>query len=98
MLCVVLLLVLPALACSFSVETSGETPEPTPPVTGPHVYDVLFASGMTADKRPIDPAAEFPPGTSPVHAFASCEGMTDDLECESVWYVDGVEDLRDVNT
>lgn len=113
-LCVVLLLALPALACSFSVDTGGETPEPTtappppdqelatpvpptpttPAATGPYLYDVLFASGMTADKRPIDPATEFPPGTSPVHAFASHEGMTDDLQCESVWYLDGEEVAR----
>ncbi len=33
MLCVVLLLALPALACSFSIGTDGETPEPAVPTT-----------------------------------------------------------------
>ena len=128
---VVLLLALPALACSFSVDTGGETPEPTtapqpietpteeavepsptplpteapptpvppaptvPPASGPSFYDVGFASGVTDDGEPVDIAANFPAGTTMVFAFASYDGMTNGLECESVWYRDGQEVVRD---
>jgi hypothetical protein len=127
MLFAVLLLILPTLACSFSVDTAGETPEPTtpppptkeaveptppplptkalptlvppttepPPISGPNFYDVGFAAGITDDGQPVGIAERFPPGTTPVYAFASYDGMRDGLECESVWYQDGQERVRD---
>jgi hypothetical protein len=116
MLFIALLLVLPTLACSFSVDMDGETPEATsspateevvqplptavpptpepPPVTGPNLYDVFFASGVTDDGDPIDVADVFPEGTTIVYAFVSYEGMGDVESYESVWYQDGEEDLR----
>jgi len=126
-LCVVLLLALPVVACSFSVNLGGdETPEPsgpvstatpaeaaftpaptqelptpalptptTPAIAGPNVYDVFFAIDVTDDGEPVDIAADFPVGTTVVYAFASFDGMSDGVECESVWYQDGEEVLRD---
>jgi hypothetical protein len=117
MLFVALLLVLPTLACSFSVDLDGETPEATsaaptqeavqplptavpptpepPPVTGPNFYDVGFAADVTEDGEPIGIADRFPPSKTVVYAFASYAGMTDGLECESVWYQDQEEVVRD---
>jgi hypothetical protein len=133
MLFAALLLLLPTLACSFSVDVGGETPEPTappstepvptptspptepaptstptqelptpmpptptlPPVTGPTFYDVGFTAEITDDGQPVGTTAQFPPGTTLVYAFASYDGMTNGLECESVWYRDGQENLRD---
>lgn len=125
MLFVALVLVLPTLACSVSVDTGGETPEATSPppteeavqplptpfstqelptavpptreppaVSGPNLYDVFFASGVTDDGEPVDVAEEFPQGTTIVYAFASYEGMGDVESHESVWYKDGEEYLR----
>ena len=133
-LCVVLLLALPVLACSFSVDLGDdETPEPsgpvstatraeaasspaptqelptpalptpttpapptptTPAIAGPNVYDVFFATGVTDDGEPVDIATDFPAGTIIVYAFANYDGMSDGVECESVWYQDGEEALR----
>jgi len=127
MLFVALLLVLPTLACSFSVDMDGEeTPEattappteeaaepsPTPPptqelptpvpptptlplISGPRFYDVGFTAEVTDDGGPVGVANRFPSGTTLVYAFASYQGMTDGLECESVWYQDGEEIVRD---
>jgi hypothetical protein len=108
MICAVLLLALPALACSFSIGMDDETPEPamptapaqdlptptTPAATGPYLYDIFFSSGITADEQPVDVAAEFSPGTASVYGFASYEGMSDGAQCESVWYLDGEEVAR----
>jgi hypothetical protein len=126
MLFVVLLLVLPTLACSFSLDMGGETPEATtaplptdegvepsptlpptqelptpvpptptlPPISGPGFYDVGFTSEVTDDGAPVGIAQRFPSGTTLVYSFASYDGMTDGLECESVWYQDGQESLR----
>lgn len=115
----VLLLVLPALACNFSFNVGGETPEPSAPalplgtpaevvplptpvpatptspgVAEPRFYDVFFASSITADEQPVDVATEFSPGTLSVYAFASYSGMSDGLDCESIWYLDGAEVAR----
>jgi hypothetical protein len=106
MLFVALLLVLPTLACSFSVDMGGETPEATsppptpepPPLAGPNFHDVFFASGVTDDGDPVDVAEVFLEGTTIVYAFASYEGMGDVEGYESVWYQDGEEDLRDSYT
>jgi hypothetical protein len=127
MLFVVLLLLLPTLACSFSVNLGGEgTPEattpppteeaaqpsptplptqelptpvpptPTPtPISGPMFYDVGFTAEVTDDGVPVGSAERFPSGTTLVYAFAGYEGMTDGLECESVWNQDGEEVIRD---
>jgi hypothetical protein len=106
-LCVVLLLALPILACSFSFDTGGDGEEPTvappgdeiptvsaPTSAEPRLYDVFFASSITPDEDPIDVAAEFSLGTASVYAFASYEGMSDGVDCESVWYLDGEEVAR----
>jgi len=107
MLCVVLLLALPILACSFSFDTGGDAEEPTvappgdeiptvaaPTSSGPRLYGVFFASSITPDEEPIDVAAEFSLGVSSVYAFASYESMSDGVDCESVWYLDGEEAVR----
>jgi hypothetical protein len=126
MLFLVLLLLLPTLACSFSVDLGGEetpeatTPPPTeeavepsptplpaqelptpvpptptlPSISGPMFYDVGFTTEVTDDDVPVGAADRFPPGTTLVYAFAGYEGMTNGLECESVWYVDGQESVR----
>jgi hypothetical protein len=129
MLFAALLLVLPTLACSFSMDMGGETPEPTspppteppptmapepmatattaheiptpipptpapPPIAGPAFYDVGVTAEVTDDGAPVGAATQFPQGTTVVYAFASYDGMTDGLQCESVWYQDGEENIR----
>jgi hypothetical protein len=106
-LCAVLLLALPILACSFSFDTGGDAEEPTvappgdeiptmaaPTSAEPRLYGVFFASSITPDEEPIDVAAAFSLGVSSVYAFASHEGMSDGADCESVWYLDGEEAVR----
>jgi hypothetical protein len=120
-LCVILLLALPVLSCSFSLDLGGDAEEPTvapppeeiptaapeqplptpvpptpttPAIPGPNVYDVFFAAGVTDDGEPVDIGTDFPAGTTVVYAFAGYDGMSDGVECESVWYRDGEEALR----
>jgi hypothetical protein len=77
------------------VTTPSPPPTPTsPPAGGPRLHDIFFASGVAPDGAPQDIAAEFSQGTTIVYAFLSYEGMTDGAECESVWYLDGDEAVR----
>jgi hypothetical protein len=61
---------------------------------GPSFSDLFFAAGVTDDDEPVDVATEFTGGTTVVYAFASYEGMSDGAQCESVWYLDDEEALR----
>lgn len=119
---IVLVLVLPAMAC-VSVDLGGETPEvdespvlppptevaiatptqppppsPTPTTPpepeGPSFSGLFFAADVTDAGEPIDVATSFPAGTIIVYAFADYVGMSDDAACESVWYLDGEEVVR----
>jgi dipeptidyl aminopeptidase/acylaminoacyl peptidase len=49
---------------------------------------------VTDADEPVDVATEFPGETTIVYAFASYEGMSDGAQCESVWYLDSEEALR----
>jgi len=74
-----------------------ETPtvEPGAPVGAePSFTDLFFATGVTDAGEPVNVAAEFPGETTIVYAFATYEGMSDGAQCESVWYLDGQEALR----
>ena len=61
---------------------------------GPSFSDLFFAAGVTDAGEPVDVATEFPGETTIVYAFASYEGMSDGMQCESVWYLDGEEAAR----
>jgi len=70
-------------------------PTPAAPSSAePRLYGVFFASSITPDEEPIDVAAEFSLGVSSVYAFASYESMSDGVDCESVWYLEGEEAVR----
>jgi hypothetical protein len=61
---------------------------------GPSFSDLFFAAGVTDAGEPVDVANEFPGEATIVYAFASYEGMSDGAQCESVWYLDDQEALR----
>jgi TolB protein len=61
---------------------------------GPSFSDLFFAADVTDADEPVGVATEFPGETTIVYAFASYEGMSDGAQCESVWYLDGEEALR----
>ncbi len=61
---------------------------------GPSFSDLFFAAGVTDAGEPVDVATEFPGETTIVYAFVSYEGMSDGTQCESVWYLDDEEALR----
>lgn len=61
---------------------------------GPSFSDLFFAAGVTDEGEPVDVATEFPGETTIVYAFGTYEGMSDGAQCESVWYLDGKEALR----
>jgi TolB protein len=60
----------------------------------PSFSDLFFAAGVTDADEPVDVATEFPGETTIVYAFVSYEGMSDGAQCESVWYLDDEEALR----
>jgi len=60
----------------------------------PSFGDLFFAAGVTDADEPVDVATEFPGETTIVYAFASYEEMSDGAQCESVWYLDDEEALR----
>ncbi len=109
-LAAVLMIALPALACSFSVDLTGETPAPEiptamptqpmpiatlPPPEGPSVSNVFFAAGVSDAGDPVNVASVFPAGIAIVHAFIGYAGMSDGAQCDSVWYLDNQEIWRD---
>jgi len=61
---------------------------------GPSFSDLFFAAGVTDADEPVDVDTEFSDETTIVYAFASYEGMSDGAPCESVWYLDGEEAVR----
>lgn len=80
----------------------AETPTPSGVDLGalvggerPSFSDLFFAAGVTDAGEPVGVATEFTSKTTIVYAFASYEGMSDGAQCESVWYLDGEEALRD---
>jgi hypothetical protein len=93
----------PALATETPTEPALATETPTPSGIdlgalvggeGPSFSDLFFAAGVTDADEPVDVATEFPGETTIVYAFTSYEGMSDGAQCESVWYLDDQEALR----
>jgi hypothetical protein len=60
----------------------------------PSFSGLFFAAGVTDDGEPVDVATEFSGETTIVYAFASYEGMSDEAQCASVWYLDGEEAVQ----
>lgn len=56
--------------------------------------DLFFAADVNDADEPVGVATEFPAGITIVYSFASYEGMSDGAQCESVWYLDGQEAVR----
>jgi hypothetical protein len=69
-------------------------PTPTTAPMGPYVGELFFAADVTDEGEPIDIATQYPAGTAIVYAFGSYEGMSNGAQCESVWYLDGEEVVR----
>jgi hypothetical protein len=89
MLCVVLVLALPALACSFSIGMDGETPEPAVPTTPAEALPTPAAPPPTTPAEvlptPMPPTPTMPAATGPrlYDIFFSSE-ITDDEQPLSV--------------
>ena len=84
--------------------TATETPipptptsTPTPQATGAVArFDfITFARGITADKQPSEPAAEFTAFSGPIYAFFSYSHMDSTLEWTYVWLKEDVELCRE---
>jgi dipeptidyl aminopeptidase/acylaminoacyl peptidase len=78
------------------VATPAQKPSPTSfNPSDPSVSRVFFASEVSRGTEPVNVATEFPGEMTRVYAFATYAGMSGGIPCESVWYMEGEEILRD---
>lgn len=66
------------------------TPAPVPAAaTGPRILNLVFCSQVTADGRPINPAAILPSGGKSIYASFEYQGFKNGLPWSQVWTVNG---------
>ncbi len=73
------------------VELAPDTP---PPPADPALGGLTFATTVTADMQPADPADTFAAGITEIHAVFSHQNIPPGESWERVWYLDNEEVLR----
>ena len=59
------------------------------------ISKVQFAEAVTRRGQPINPALQFPSGTTDIYAVFDYNGFADGRDLTYIWYIDGFETARD---
>lgn len=75
---------------SAPAKPAGVTPAPVPAAASePRILNLVFSSQVTADGRPINPAAILPSGGKSVYASFEYQGFKNGLAWMQVWTMNG---------
>jgi Tol biopolymer transport system component len=81
----------PTKPATSNVTRPTYTPEPSqaPALPEMAIGPIVFASGATADGKPVDPSDTFSGSVTEIHTFFSYQGMKNGMSWECRWYRNG---------